>query len=306
MPNTMEVPKPEPGSPALHIYNPPVDQAHPLVGVVVATLHPDLVDGKFFESWNFLRQYDHAHCNHTAAGSAVLATGPRVAQGRTDLVRAYLEDPGMASAEWLWCIDSDMTFDEDMLCTLLEIAYTHADGPNGHIKVIAPLCFAGGKSRMYPTIFEEVQTDYGLQPQPVSDFPENALLNCAATGGAGLLVHRSVFEHMARPYNGTAAGGFGTLTDGRPAPYPWFVEGHNNQTGIPVGEDVAFCVRARACGYGIWVYTGIEMGHRKHYELNSQTWREYNDRNQQLGESLRQGRELILPNDSPFSIPGVT
>ena len=127
---------------------------------------------------------------------------------------------------------------------------------------------------MFPTIYEAGTriADDGVEqvvPNPVEDYPRNKLVKVLATGAAFLLVHRQVFEHMRQPY----PKGFGTDSNGVSNPFPWFVEGTNR--GVQFGEDVAFCMRASSLGYGVYVHTGVKIGHLKTIELNEEVWDEY-------------------------------
>jgi len=69
-----------------------------------------------------------------------------------------------------------------------------------------------------------------------------------------LVNHRVITEMHER---------FKTLPDGRPNLFPWFVEGHVDHKGRALGEDIAFCIRAQALGFPVYVHTGIRFGHRK-------------------------------------------
>jgi hypothetical protein len=92
----------------------------------------------------------------------------------------------------------------------------------------------------------------------------------SATGGACILIHRQVFAAMRRPY----PKGFGTLADGvTPNQYPWFSEGLVGPKGQPLGEDVAFCRKARLLGIPVHVHTGITTGHMKSFEITEDRYR---------------------------------
>jgi hypothetical protein len=48
---------------------------------------------------------------------------------------------------------------------------------------------------------------------------------------------------------------------------PWFEPG-TLPNGMPIGEDINFCSKARAAGYEIYVDTSIEVGHLAPFEVN--------------------------------------
>lgn len=244
-------------------------------------MSPGQVDTEFFSSWTSTISYDLAGehgddgCQHWVTGGEIITiTGPRVAEGRSQICERFLTDPVLAHAKWLFMIDSDMDWDADALCQLLGAAYSIDNQP----KVIGGLCFAGGRSdRIYPTIYEAV-TDPGSGDavvQPVEDYPEDSLIKVGGTGAAFMLIHRGVLAHMFQDW----PVGFRTIpapTEDDPErvimnPYPWFVEGVNGEHQF--GEDIAFCQRARALGYGVYVHTGVETGHTKRFKLNAAEYR---------------------------------
>jgi len=141
-----------------------------------------------FSSWNDLTRYDvigedhNGGCQHVLRGGTIeLLTGPRVAEGRSQIVEAFLSNEAYNNAEWLLMIDSDMTFEPDILCQLLGHAYggdVKAKTSEPDCPVIGALCFAGGRSRMYPTLYKgETRTAWDgstqVVPEPITDYPRN-------------------------------------------------------------------------------------------------------------------------------------
>lgn len=271
---------------------------HPKVKVAISTLTAGDIRHGTFSSWNDLVRYDvigengQDGCQHVLAGGSIeLLTGPRVAEGRSQVVDAFLKSEIYKDVDWLFMIDSDMTFKPDALCQLLGHAYDgkrNAKANKPTCYVIGGLCFAGGRSKMYPTLYKGVtRTAYDgkdqVVPEPIADYPRDELVKVMATGAAFLLVHRKVLMHMALPH----PDGFATDAHGQPNPHPWFVEGLSK--GVQFGEDVAFCMRANALGYGVYVHTGVQTGHLKTIELNEEIWDEY------LARTQKPKRELRLP-----------
>jgi hypothetical protein len=78
-----------------------------------------------------------------------------------------------------------------------------------------------------------------------STYPINALTQCAATGAACILIHRSVLENI-RDEHGPV----------------WFnrIAGAD---GKLLGEDVSFCVRAGAMDVPVHIHTGVRTTHLK-------------------------------------------
>lgn len=267
-----------------------------------------------FESWSSLQRYDvlgpdrSGGCQHVLAGGAItLGSGPRVAEGRTQVVEQFLAS---TTCDWLLMIDSDMTFEPDALCQLLGHAYDGngaCDPFHPEISIIGALAFAGGRSRMYPTIYELKSQDGQIVPEQAfpdvlgPDYPRDTLVKCGGTGAAFLLVHRKVFLHMMKDH----PNGFGTDVHGQRNPHPWFVEGQN--AGIQFGEDLAFCMRAGSLGYPTYVHTGVKVGHIKTTELDEGEWdarRELAFYRENFGDKWRDHlglpragkiKELVLP-----------
>lgn len=257
---------------------------HPRAAVAVTTLNAGDLTMETFDSWDDMVNYDIVGenagdgCQHILVGGRIkIRSGPRVAEGRTQLGTEFIKLQSMKPVHWMLCIDSDMDFDPDALCQLLGHAYggdPDADPDQPECHIIGGLCFAGGYEKSYPTIYRsEIDKGTGqVVPEPVLDYPRDQLVKCAATGGAFLLVHRNVLAHMAKPY----PDGFGTDSHGQANPHPWWVEGQN--AGIQFGEDVAFCLRANALGYATYVHTGVKIGHMKRFRLDEKVYDEQRER----------------------------
>lgn len=171
-----------------------------------------------------------------------------ISNARNWIVRQFLET---TTADWLWMLDDDMTFEPDTLDALLTNAHTEK------APIIGGLCFGVNDGQLFTTLYDLTRDDDGRVCTVRYDtFPTDAMFQVAATGAACLLIHRDVLEKI-----GTRGG-----------PYPWFQETDLN--GEPCGEDVTFCLRAGQAGYPIWVNTGVEIGHQKTYVLTHAMYRE--------------------------------
>jgi len=176
-------------------------------------------------------------------------SGPRVAEGRSQVVDQFTN----SGCEWLWMVDSDMTFAPDSLDRLLETAYSIDDA-----LIVGGLCFGGRAERpMFPTVYELIEVDGLPMTKIVDNYPKDSIIKVGATGAAFMLVHKSVFGVMQKAFK--------TLPNGKENPYPWFVEASHE--GRPFGEDIAFCLKAQACGIPVYVDTGVKTGHVKTWEL---------------------------------------
>ncbi|MDM4722763.1 glycosyltransferase [Micromonospora sp. WMMA1363] len=222
--------------------------------VVMAYLHPGQVDGAFMESVLDLLIYDMAMHRRIVNGGGRLAVqaGTNVAGPRNGLVKKFLE---FGEAEWLWMVDSDMTFRPDTLERLLD----QADPQKAPI--VGGLCFGFDEhGDIQPTLYGFAGDEHHPQVIRYHEWKPDCMWQVAATGGACLLMHRSAlelmrdFDHPRRPEKGFNAA------------YPWFQETEHD--GTPVGEDITFCWRAALAGIPVYVNTGVHLGHIKSRELN--------------------------------------
>lgn len=235
--------------------------------MALAYIHPGEVAGAFMESVTTLMLADASGARRIVGphgGIISMQSSPRIAEARTQVVLEFLKADGpVADAEWLWFVDADMTFDHEALEQLV------ASAIDNDADVMGGLCFAGGRGgRLYPTVYRLLRDERSGTPhvEPVMDYPRHAVVKVGATGAACMLIRRSLLVAMAAPH----PHGFGTLADGRPNPYPWFVEGLVDKDGRPMGEDIAFCLRAAHLQAGIYIDTAVKVGHVKSYELNEE------------------------------------
>lgn len=224
--------------------------------VMFGYLAPGEVRMEFMDSVTATyRRYMDAR-KHRIYNQVSLNCGPRIAEGRCQVVDIFAD----SNCDWLWMVDSDMTFEEDALDMLIDTAYNH------DARIVGGLCFAGrADSKMFPTIYElfpreEEGHEGEWATRVVEDYPEDEVIAVGATGAAFMLIHREVFAAMQKAY--------GTLPNGERNPYPWFVEASNG--GRPFGEDIAFCLRAKSLGYDILVDTRVKVGHVKNIVLTEE------------------------------------
>lgn len=194
---------------------------------------------------------DAATSRRIVGQAAHEASGAHVPSARSSIVAEFLAHP--AKPDWLWFIDTDATFADDVLDRLLATA-DPKERP-----IVGALAFgvrvakdAKGRERfnkvgaavleLFPTIYlyndEGTATVYG--------YPKDTVVQCHATGAHCLLIHRSV---LADP----------RWIDGHPLPY--FRTAVAN--GGEVSEDQFFCMKAGSLGYPIHVDTSIKTGHVK-------------------------------------------
>lgn len=224
-------------------------QSGHIPGVVIAYIHPGQVSSYFTES---LMVTYLADVSASDAGRRprrlvnVLQewSSANVSAARNTVTERFLDlrtPDGATVGDWLLWIDSDMQWEPSAIDALMETA-DPSERP-----IVGGLCFGNAKGGMFPTIYQFAQLDGQLTTVRVRDYPRDAVVKCAATGAAFLLIHRHVLDAMRKHVFNEA--------------FPFFQEVHlGNQ---PVGEDIAFCLRAAQLGFPIYVDTRAKIGHHK-------------------------------------------
>jgi hypothetical protein len=250
---------------------------HP-VGEVGARFHTCLIDLLVYDSNGAMKDIDGRMTRVGGKGHVTrfgghmpLSSGANIVTARNRIVRAFLDD-FPTKPEWLWFIDADMTFQSDILDTLLESADA-AERP-----IMGGLCFALMKGEAQ----EIVPTLYGFTSETMpkmvryNAYPVDQLVQVVGTGAACLLVHRRVFETIRDARWGQEdADKYAEQSGGQPFPYPlgalkfpppwpFFAETVTGQNwGDSMSEDLTFCLRAAQCGFPIHVDTRAKTGHVK-------------------------------------------
>lgn len=206
--------------------------------VFIAYLHPGMVSGYFHESLLATALWDVNGPRHIANYLQEWSSA-NISAARNTLVSRFLGDA--SQPEWLLFIDSDMQWRHDAIDQMLAVADREM------VPILGGLCFGSAHGRLFPTLYTLTKRDGKLTCVRAVDYPRDQLVRCDATGAAFLMIHRDVLVAMRdRQFNRT---------------FPWFME--QELDGDAVGEDIAFCLRARQMGYPIHVHTGIKIGHHK-------------------------------------------
>ena len=177
-----------------------------------------------------------------------------VHKGCNEVVAAFLDrTPG----EWLLFLDDDMGFPPDIVGRLLEVADPDT------VPVIGGLCFAqkryevgpegAHRFKVVPTIYRFVVTPSETGWGAVDDYPKDETVQVDGTGGACLMIHRSVLEGMRAVIDDhwfdpvTVKSGKGTTT---------------------FSEDLSFCHRLAIAGVPVHVNTAAKTSHLKEVYLD--------------------------------------
>jgi GT2 family glycosyltransferase len=185
--------------------------------------------------------------------AASIAGAGQLPKARNEICRVFLDQhPG---ADWLFSVDSDMGFDQDILERLLASA-DPVERP-----VMGGLCFGvrtagvgaaqAVRSHLFPTIYRWADSDGNYGFDPVYDYPRDSICEVAGTGAACILIHRSVLEKI-RDIDGERWFDVEPYRDG------WF------------SEDLSFCRRVRKHGFKVHVNTGARTSHKKSWWIDEQ------------------------------------
>lgn len=173
-----------------------------------------------------------------AAGQRI-ESGPRLSGSRNTNAKTFIEH---SEAEWFWSIDSDMKWQPNALEQLLATAHWK-DRP-----IVGGWCYAEMQDgRIRPTIYR-VHEGKIVNIEMPRDFKYDQPVLCDATGAAFVLIHRTVFEKIAAAHDSDN-------------PHVWYQE--TTYGGQDIGEDITFCLRARAAGFPVLVDARIQVGHWK-------------------------------------------
>lgn len=194
-----------------------------------------------------------AIANGLQIGQQPHMSGPRIAAARNHQVETFLT----TDFEWLLMIDTDMTFKHDAIWQFLQVA------DREKAPIVGGLTFGKGRDGIFPTIYRW----NGERMIRYEGWESDTMMPADGTGAACLMVHRSVFEKMREHFK---------------EPWVWFEE--STMPGIDggdegrrqIGEDLTFCIRARALEFPIFVHTGIQFGHVKAFEIDPKFYEDWN------------------------------
>jgi GT2 family glycosyltransferase len=217
--------------------------------VVAAWVHPTEVDASFMHSMLTLVGAELLGQRRLERWMPVRCGSNGLIAARNEVAAAFL---AMEDAEWLWWVDTDMGFAPDALDQLLAVA-----DPD-KAPIVGGLCFAqmerdtdgmgGFRTEIVPALYQWHEISDGRAGFVAwRNYPRDAVAEVAGTGSAFVLIHRSVFERIAAEFG-----------DGH-----WYERMLNPLTGQLLGEDLAFCARARMLGIPIFVNTAVRTTHRK-------------------------------------------
>jgi SAM-dependent methyltransferase len=165
------------------------------------------------------------------------ASSGYIPASRNEIVSAFLKK---TDADWLLMMDWDVNFGPEAPYQLLDAA----DPIERPIISGVYVTFFGDDNALRPCWMAEAD---GQEYVPVSGFEVDQVVPLTVCGMGFTLMHRSVFETLAKEHEGDS--------------WLWF--GHDIVNGSRCGEDLTFCARARAAGFSVWGHGGVLLGHTK-------------------------------------------
>ena len=144
----------------------------------------------------------------------------------------------------LW-IDSDMIFPDTLLVDLIH----DMEGRD----IVAAVCHMR-RPPFEPVIWQKLRM--GLTPsenedEKLLDYPRDGLFKAEGVGFGCVMMRTEVLRSVKEKYHELFA------------PMPGY------------GEDLSFCLRARGCGYDIWVDPQLQIGHKASTIVTDATFQAY-------------------------------
>lgn len=243
---------------AMQVIRPPmpVEQS-----VTVAYVMGNSVSYSWHHSMMNMIGWDQNNARHLQDGGfiAIRYGTDGLVASRNQAVQIFLDEK---PADWLFWIDTDMGFKPNTVDRLLAAA-DPVERP-----IVGGLCFSnketgedglgGWRTEAVPTVY-----DWAHEPDPAGgpdrmgfavrwQYQPNSLVQCAGTGSACVLIHRSVFERIA--------SGAGDIPPYGPH---WYDRAYNASMRQETSEDLSFCMRAWSLGIPVHILTGVRTTHEK-------------------------------------------
>lgn len=218
--------------------------------VTVGFLHPGHYAACFAESLKELLFYDATHkqriVSHDFGQLGKSCGSGQIVDGRNQLAKVMCDE---SQAEWLFMVDSDMGFAPNTVERLIQAADAKKRPVVGGLafahKTDGKASFFGIRYRTQPTIYRWYEDDNKVGFVPSFEYERDKLIETAGTGGACILIHRTVLERIRKKYGDN-----------------WFTPVVHPK-GTTFSEDLSFCIRVAGIDCPIFVHTGIKTTHDK-------------------------------------------
>lgn len=181
--------------------------------------------------------------------------GCYIEENRNEMVRRFRKHCGEDSnLQWLLSVDADIDFAPEMAYAL----YEQADPVKRPIMSGIYFSRLGEHGEIVPVWFVDKQNGKYSPPKELG----GGMQEVDAVGMGFVLIHRSVFDKMAKVYASDSWTWFGRDTTYNVEDGTW----HH------LGEDLCFCRRAKNLGFRVWGHSAIQVGHIKATALSYEQW----------------------------------
>jgi hypothetical protein len=187
----------------------------------------------------------------------LMPNGPYMDMGRNRAVEQFVVNPSLASFDWLLFLDSDVEFTPQDVVTVTSTPHAIVGGAytsyHGGKQFVVAYNFGPGIHG--PNTLLDLTVDE-LDAMPPTPTPIDAI------GTGFLAIHRTAIDRFAEFYA---------------SPQPWFAEltvspdpsdeSTSQITGIHLGEDLTFCLRANAINIPVHIHPLVRLNHFKTYGI---------------------------------------
>lgn len=179
--------------------------------------------------------------NRVGLTSVNFLAGSLVYDARENLLDAALKE----KADYILWLDSDMTFDPNLLNNLIASGKDFVSG-----------LYFRRKPPFSPVIFKTIKLGFDGQHETENydQYPENQLFEIDACGFGAVLMKSEMAIEMHKKDK--------TLF----APIPGY------------GEDISFCIRAKRAGYDLWCDSRVKLGHIAKTVADEATYKGWRER----------------------------
>jgi hypothetical protein len=179
-------------------------------------------------------------------------SGPYLDNGRNNMVKIFNDPMVRDRCTHLLMVDSDIGFYPDDVRALYEAAQERA--------VVGGVYYSAFNGWPRPVVYDWTTNAAGLKTMDVinewpdgwSLWPDDSsrdlepIVKVEAIGAGFLMLRYEVIDVLQAIHGD---------------PQPWFSEPVID--GIHFGEDLAFCIRAKDAGFGVYAHRGVEVCHYK-------------------------------------------
>lgn len=267
--------------------------------VTIGAVHGEKVDGWFFHSIVGLHSYMRKHpANLDVDDEVIVRSGPLLSAGRGALAASFLEN---TNGEALIMLDSDMVFQPNVIVEMVQTFEKVRAQYGDQVGILGGLAFISNNPRLHSPMPNIWLPDPNIPERLYhqSTFPKDSLMEIGATGGACIIIHRDVFTSIKRHwFHHIPAIQWSLLAqDLAKIDDPKEIEVIMRSAvwdADQLGEDMSFCIRARAHGFRIFLHTGLVFDHSKSTLLGMEEY----DRAVETHKMMSEARALAAAEES--------